>query len=107
MFTVAVVKLDTVTLLTVMPAPKLANVVVGVLTVSKCVLIPVTATLRVCACCPKLGEMEPKDNPGPVETMKPEVIVATSVPLVTVMERAPGKALLAIVNVAVKDVVEV
>ena len=97
MFTVAVVALVTVTVLTVMSPPKDAVVT----PLEKCVLWPVTATSTFdCPCCAVLGVSE-LSAAGPAVTEKP--FVTTSAPVVTVTVRPPVKAVGLIVMLAVAD----
>ncbi len=81
--------------LTWTPSPKLAKVVA-----SKWVLVPVTTTSSVDPCAPPVGRMLLNESPGDAATMKAPVSEAFSVPLVTVMSRAPTVAPAATVTVA-------
>ena len=99
MFTVAVVALDTVTEFTVMSPPKLAVVT----PCSKCVSVPVMATLSVCPCSPDAGLRSVRiAMPGVTE--KPLPAAATSVPVVIVTLRAPVNAVGSTVTLTVADV---
>ena len=82
--TVAVVALVTVSVLTVMPAPKSAVVV----PFTNAVNSPVTATLSVWPCWPDVGLTSVRRG-VPAITVKPLTIVAFSPPVVSVMDRRP------------------
>jgi hypothetical protein len=97
-FAVALVALATVTLFTVIPAPKLAVVV----PCRKWVDCPVMFTDRVAPCCPEFGLRFVNTGVLVVPVTANELVaVTTSPPVVTVTSRAPNAAAAEIVILAV------
>ena len=84
---VAVIRLLTVRLCTVMPAPKVADV----MPCAKLVAVPVTVTESVCARRPEVGFNE-EITALPACTVKLAVLVAVSAPVLSVTSRGPSVA---------------